>query len=274
MPSPRESRKEIFEDTLNWIRTDKRLSDSVMNARSNTRVYMENDYPEYEKDRFEKMSITISKDRSFEAAKKIKAEHPEYRVAVMNFANAFEPGGGVVHGASAQEECLCRCSTLYPVINTTEARKQYYDHHRKLESPMASDALIYSEDILVIKTDTALPERMEEADWYNVDVITVAAPDMRDRFMMKKPLNDRQVYQLFVRRIAHVLTVAASHKADAVVLGAFGCGAFYNNPEIVSTAFKQALEGFKTAFARCEFAIYCSEKDTVNYEVFKSVLTD
>lgn len=272
MTSPREARRLIFEDTLKWIKTDQRLFDSVKESRNKTRVYLENEYPEFEKDRFDGCEITVSKYRSFEAAEKLHEEYPNSRIAVMNFANAFEPGGGVVNGAGAQEECLCRCSTLYPVINTTEARKQYYDLHRNLESPMATDALIYSEDILVIKSDTALPERLPEDEWFSVDVMTVAAPDMRDRFMMKKPLNNQQVYELFVRRITHVLTVAAHHEADVLVLGAFGCGAFYNDPELVAEAFKQALEGFENTFKRVEFAIYCADRDTVNYEVFRSIL--
>ena len=53
-----------------------------------------------------------------------------------------------------------------------------------------------------------------------------------------------------------------------VILGAFGCGAFQNPPMVVAdgiyNAVKKHLEGFETI----EFAVYCSSRDTENFDAF------
>ena len=68
------------------------------------------------------------------------------------------------------------------------------------------------------------------------------------------------------------MTVAASHKADILVLGAFGCGAFRNDPEVVAKAYKTALEKFPKVFKKIEFAIDCSDEEQKNYHTFKDML--
>ena len=108
----RQDRVEIFEDTMEWIKSDTDLSDSVKKAKANTQVYYENDYPVFDSSKEQNEEIVITKNRSFQAAMDLVKENPNAKVAVLNFANAFHAGGGVTRGASAQEECLCRCSTL------------------------------------------------------------------------------------------------------------------------------------------------------------------
>ena len=66
-----------------------------------------------------------------------------------------------------------------------------------------------------------------------------------------------------------MFSVAASKNVDILVLGEFGCGAFHNDPEIVSKAYKTALEQFNGAFEKVEFAIFCAEHETNNYLAFK-----
>lgn len=272
-------RIEVFQDTMAWIRADSDLAASVDAAKKSTQVFYEDDYPAFDAAETGEMVVAVSGDRSFQAAIRLKREQPNAKVAVMNFANAFHAGGGVKEGASAQEECLCRTSTLYPLLYRNYLRNTFYKHHEDLNSPKATDSLIYTEGVVICKTDEDLPKRMPKEDWVTVDVITIAAPDLRERsnplFALVNggtAMSDAELFGCHVKRAIHMLTCAAAKGADMLVLGAFGCGAFMNNPEVVARAFKTALQEFPKVFRRVEFAVYCPPGGSRNYEVFKKVL--
>ena len=127
--SAREERVKIFEDTMDWINTDKDLSDSVNNAKNHTEIFYEDDYPEFNQKNICDTQITVTRHRSFEAAIKLHKTDITSKIAVLNFANAFHAGGGVTTGSSAQEESLCRTSTLYPLIYRKYLRDTFYKHH-------------------------------------------------------------------------------------------------------------------------------------------------
>lgn len=260
---------EVFNDTRKMIKDDEYLSAAVDQSQKKTTIYYGNKYPQIIIKENSDMEITVTHDRSFQAAMRLKRENPRQKVAVMNFANAFQPGGGVTIGANAQEECLCRCSTLYPVLDCDELKKDFYGFHKKIGDSRATDAVVYSEDIVIFKTDESVPQRMPKEDWVKVDVITVAAPDLR-----KISMSDAELFGYHVRRAMHVLTVAARHDADTLVLGAFGCGAFANNPKVVARAYKAALAEFPKVFKKIEFAIYCPDEEQVNYNTFKNILAE
>ena len=277
--STREERIAIFEDTQDWIRTEPTLQDAVDYAKKHTTVYYENDYPEFDVCKTHDTEITVTGSRSFEAAMRLHAENINSRIAVMNFANAFHPGGGVKSGASAQEECLCRTSTLYPLLYRRTLRDSFYAHNKKLNTPKASDSLVYTENVVICKTDEDLPKRMSAENWVTVDVITVAAPDLRVTsnthfpiIQLGKTMNEAELFGYHVKRAIHVFTCAAAQGAEILVLGAFGCGAFQNNPEVVARAYKTAIEEFPNAFKKIEFAVFCSPRDSKNYEVFNRIL--
>ena len=278
--STHEQRIEVFWDTMSWIESDPDLAASVEAAMNNTTVFFEDDYPAFDDTKVNKMKVTVSGDRSFQAAMRLAAENPGAKIAVMNFANAFHPGGGVTKGSSAQEECLCRTSTLYPLIKNNPFSDPYYNHHHhELNTPKASDSLIYTEGVVICKTDEDLPKRMPKDKWVTVDVITIAAPDLRDKSNTMVPLvnggtymNNAELFGYHVKRAIHMLTCAAAKGADILVLGAFGCGAFRNDPEVVAKAYKTALEVFPKVFKQIEFAVYCPPTGSRNYDVFKKVI--
>ena len=257
----------VFEDTIKWINTNKELYESVDNSINNTMVYFEDNYPEYTKRFYKDTVITVSKDKSFQATMRLSKDNPDKKIAVLNFANSIHPGGGVTRGARAQEESLCRTSTLYPVI-MDQISESYYDHHRKLNDKRATDSLIYSENIIICKTDDDIPKRMPKKDWVNVDIITMAAPHLAGTNGYGLVIDDSELFDIHHNRALHMLTVAAYKNVDILVLGAFGCGAFNNNPDVVSKAYKQALEQFNGAFEKIEFAIFCAEHETNNYLAF------
>ena len=195
--------------------------------KNNTEVFYEDDYPVFDASKVQDTEISVTKYRSYEAAMLLHEENPDAKIAVMNFANAFHAGGGVV----------------------------------------------------IFKTDEDLPKLMPKDEWVNVDVITIAAPDLRAKSNPYAVLvgdgtymNKAELFGYHVKRAIHMLTVAAAKGADILVLGAFGCGAFENDPEVVARAYKVALQEFPKVFKKVEFAVYCSPKDSTNYDAFRAVL--
>lgn len=117
---------------------------------------------------------------------------------------------------------------------------------------------------------------LEEEDLVTVDVITCAAPDLRyEPSNSYNPgdgeassLNSDALYQLHIKRAKHILTVAIDNNVDILVLGAFGCGAFRNDPFIVAKAYKHVLKTFRGYFDRIELGIFTIETESSNYIAF------
>lgn len=269
-------RVQVFQDTTNWIKADPDLTEAVEKAKIRTEVFYEDDYPSYTRLPLRDMAITVTQDRSFQAAMRLSKENPVAKIAVMNFANAFHPGGGVRSGAGAQEESLCRTSTLYPLLYRRTLQHSFYRHHEVLNTPKASDSLIYTEGVVICKTDTDLPERLPKEDWVTVDVITIAAPNLRQRDNRYAELaaggaamTDPELFGYHVKRAIHMFSCAVAKEADILILGAFGCGAFRNKPEVVANAYKTALQVFPKVFDKIEFAVYCPPGKDENYNAFR-----
>ncbi len=292
----RENRKEqniaVFEDTMDWIRQNGTLRDAVEETKKRTVFYpasvladggssgsADADCAAFAK-RYERTQVEVTAFRSFAAAMREKRREPEKRAAALNFASATNPGGGVTRGSSAQEESLCRLSTLYPCLNTPELKRAYYDFHRQRHDALYTDACIYTPDILVIKTDDDRPERMEEKSWCRLDVISCAAPNLRERpsnAMNPGPakpvrITPEALLPILKQRARRILSVAAENREDILILGAFGCGAFRNPPETAARAWAEVLPEFSGVFAKVHFAVYCRPDDLRNYLVFDEVM--
>ena len=196
--------------------------------------------------------IIVTEDTSFEAARK---QLDQGRVAVLNFANPHYPGGGVFQGAMAQEECLCRSSNLYPCLESGGVFGDFYRYHQKQTDYDFSDRLIYVPGITVFKDDAPVPQSRKPEDWFRVDVITCAAPYLAKR----RYVNRAVLGNLFKARIRNILEAALDNEAEVLILGAFGCGAFGNPPEVVARAFREVLaEQRYQAFRRVVCAIRSS----------------
>ena len=221
--------------------------------------------------------VLVSTKRTYEAA----SYYRDKRVCVHNFASATNPGGGVTKGSSAQEECLCRCSTLYFSLNSSDMWSGFYSPHRTTKNPIHNDDCIYTPMVTVFKTDTVEPKLMSEKDWYTVNVITCAAPNLRlmpsnamntGDGMRSAKLSDNELYELHVKRLSRIMDVAVAGGNEVIILGAFGCGAFENNPEVVASASKEVVSKYMNCFEIIEYAIYCSPRDEENYKIFKRIL--
>ncbi len=269
----------VFKDTERLCNTNSKLAESVKKATAAQKLILESDnLPEQDRDIYEKTAnVVVSKKRTFEAAAGYKEQH----IAVHNFASASNPGGGVVRGASAQEECLCRCSGLFFNLDTPAMWDAFYQPHRASHDPIHNDDIIFTPNVTVFKTDTATPKLMPESDWYDVDVITCAAPNLRNfkgnRYSSRDGekeiiITNDDLLIIHEKRLRRILEVAISEGCDTIILGAFGCGAFQNNPEIVALAYKNVLKDYLHAFENIEFSVYCSPRDERNFKIFERVL--
>ena len=269
----------VFQDTEKLCKTDNKIAEAVKKSTAGQKLILEKDVREKpELHRYEEPAkVIVSKKRTLEAAKAYK----DQKVAVHNFASASNPGGGVQKGASAQEECLCRCSGLFFSLNTPDMWNGFYTPHRNARDPIHNDDIIYTPDVLVFKTDTATPVLMGEKDWYYVDVITCAAPNLRDKPSngynsgdgnSKVKVTDKKLLSIHEKRLRRILDVAVSEGVDTVILGAFGCGAFMNNPNVVAQAAQNVIKDYLKAFRNIEFAVYCRSDDDRNYRTFERML--
>lgn len=258
---------EIFQDTETFYKTDENLRQAIHDSIKGTKFYAANEYPALSERRFNETKISVVKRRTLDMAISMQRRHLELKIAVHNFASATNPGGGVRHGSRAQEESLCRCSTLYPVLNTEENFKRYYAVNRERGTTLYDDACIYTPEIIVFKSDIDKPARLPRDQWDLVDVITIAAPNLRNL-----NVSDEELFALQETRLRHIFTVVAHHGAEIFVTGAFGCGAFRNNPEVVVNAYNKILPEFDGFFKEIVFAIYCRPHETQNFDTFKKIL--
>ena len=275
----REENVIIFRDTEKKCKSVDKLSTAIKHSTETQKLILKDEvYLVTELEKYEgEAKLVVSRKRSYEAASAYKGS----RVCVHNFASASNPGGGVVRGSTAQEECLCRCSTLFFSLDTKEMWDGFYAPHRAERDPLHNDDCIYTPDVVVFKTDTASPVMMPENEWYSVNVITCAAPNLREKpsNMMNfgdghkaANISDKDLLALHEKRLARILDVAVTEGNEVVILGAFGCGAFENKPEIVAQAAKNVITKYMHAFITIEFAVYCSPRDDSNFRVFESML--
>lgn len=186
-------------------------------------------------------------------------------VAVLNFASARNPGGGVVKGGrGAQEESLARASGLYDALMQCP---EFYDAHRDDPDPFYSDRVIHAPDVPVFRRDDGswLPRPVFAA------FLTSAAPNRR-MIERDRPRTAGRIAGVLSDRARGVLAVAAHHGASRLVLGAWGCGVFGNEPEEVADAFAGHLSGdFSGVFREVVFAI--PNGDDATRETFERALS-
>lgn len=194
-------------------------------------------------------------------------------VLVLNLANPVNPGGGVRRGATAQEEDLCRTSSLLLSLESKDAAA-YYQYNKSLDTYMGSDAIIITPQVEIIRDENGelLPESVV------VSVMTCAAPMLRYGL---EGMTDEQYRQMVYHRIAGMLTVAAYLGYKRLVLGAFGCGAFQNDAHVVSDLFYNAMKEFdydgmhlKDCFNRIDFAVMDHSADQYNFREFSRNFTN
>ena len=278
----RQDNVEIFEDTQRLYSSNERLISAIKHSSAmqecftgTGRHWYGPEHRIYQKP----VRTVISPKRTLEAA--APYAYAGKKVCVLNFASATNPGGGVIKGSSAQEEAICRCSTLYPNLKAERAWEKFYAPHRRAHDPLHNDDCIYTPGVMVFKSDTDYPQLLPEEKWYSVNALTCAAPNLRERPSNEMNAGDgddavhisrEDLQALHEKRMRKVLEIAWRKGNEIVILGAFGCGAFRNPPAVVAQAMKTVVQEYRMRFETIEFAVYCSTQYDTNYRVFQQVL--
>ena len=176
--------------------------------------------------------------------------------AVLNFASYNNPGGNFINGSTAQEECLCHESYLYNVL---KGRIGYYKiNHKNKNISLYSVRALYSPNVRFTK----------ECKDVFCDVITCAAPN-KTAAQKYYNVSDEENSEVLKERIEFVLKIAQDNGVDNLILGAYGCGVFGQDPLEVAKIFKEFLSGKYKSFNKVIFAI--PNRLEMNYKCFKRI---
>lgn len=203
-------------------------------------------------------AVEVTGETTLAAARRLGGD-----VACLVFASARNPGGGFLNGAQAQEESLARASALHAC---QQAAPQFYRIHRQQADLRYSDRVIYSPAVPVFRDDDGtLLSRP-----YLVSFLTAAAPNLA-AINATQPDSAATVPDVLGTRAARVLQIAAAHRHRRLVLGAWGCGVFGNDPAVVASAFAKALDQARW-FEQVVFAVYDRQPARPAYQAFARIL--
>jgi uncharacterized protein (TIGR02452 family) len=205
--------------------------------------------------------VEVTGESSLQAARRLGGD-----VAVLNFASARNPGGGYLNGAQAQEEALCRASALYTCLLRAP---EFYDHHRAHRDPFYTDRVIHSPAVPVFRDDRG--RLLDEP--YTVAFLTSAAPNA-GVVLRTAPERAADLPRALAVRAERVLETAAARGHGRLVLGAWGCGVFQNDPAQVAGAFRALLGPggrFAATFEHVVFGVLDRTPDNVVRAAFDQV---
>jgi uncharacterized protein (TIGR02452 family) len=205
--------------------------------------------------------VEVTPETTLAAARRLAADGAT-DVLALNFASAKNPGGGFLGGSRAQEESLARSSALYPSLMSQPA---YYDANRVGPPAVYTDHAIYSPGVPTFRGDDgALLDAACPVSFVTMPAINVSA--MRQNHCV----DPDAIAATMTRRIGHVLALAAAKKRRALVLGAWGCGVFGNDPRQVARLFAAALAGpVGACFERVVFAVFDPSAGGGNLSAFR-----
>ncbi|WEH38356.1 TIGR02452 family protein [Streptomyces sp. AM 2-1-1] len=231
-------------------------------ALSGTRLYGPEPVAVAALDSHRATAFEVTGESSLRAARRLSEEGPD-EVAVLSYASARNPGGGYLNGARAQEEDLCRGSALHATLLRAP---EYYAHHRAHRSAFYTDRVIHSPGVPVFRDDRGTLLEVPCAAGF----LTSPAPNA-GVIRRQTPEEAHRVPAALARRAERVLEVAAACGYRRLVLGAWGCGVFQNDPAQVADAFAGLLTDagrFTGHFDRVVFGILDRAPDSATRAAF------
>lgn len=206
--------------------------------------------------------FSVTSETTLAAARQVASE----RVLCLNFASAKNPGGGFLGGSQAQEESLARATGLYAALQRQPA---YYAANRAQSGHgLYTNHLIYSPDVPVFRDDddALLPAP------YGVSMITSPAVNAG---AVRKNAPDQMaaIERTMKQRMRSVLAVSLAHGYQRLILGAWGCGVFRNDPVDVARWFADLLQDeaeFGGCFGRVDFPVLDTTNELTTFRAFEN----
>jgi uncharacterized protein (TIGR02452 family) len=221
-----------------------------------TRLYRPTDFPEkiegcVRDEPWPETTSEVTPETTLEAARRLAADEAQRDILCLNFASAKNPGGGFLSGSQAQEESLARSSALYTCLTHM---REMYEFNRGYGTSLYSDYMIYSPQVPVFRDDDG--RLLEEP--YRVSFITAPAVNA-GAVRRNEPDKAELIRPTMQRRLERLLWVASRHGHATLVLGAWGCGVFHNDPASVAALFAGAFgvgAPFHGCFSHVAYAVY------------------
>ena len=214
------------------------------------------DLPDVEKDI--KTKILFEKDYTVSVAYKYKKDNPDKNICILNFASAKNPGGGFLRGSMAQEESICYVSTLYHSLIQSD---MYEINKKNPQNGLYNDIGIYTNEICIFKLHRDDVEYIAP-----VFPSVISCPAVNKNNAIDRGITEDKIFDKMCDRIRLVFEIAKSHNVDILILGAYGCGVFGNDPNDIKEIFFGLLDNdYENVFEKIVFAI----PDIDKYEIFR-----
>lgn len=206
---------------------EKFYHNEINEAFKHKRVYSyESDFSEFDSGN----PLFIFENIGSQDAVKKYAKHEKDKCCVLNFASFKNPGGQFIAGSKAQEENLCHNSILYNVLMRCT---DYYDKNKTmLNKGLYKDRALYLDDIVFTFDDGDV----------KCDVLTCAAPNKS--LIRYGNFDESENFYALFQRMVFIRKICENEKVDTLILGAWGCGVFKQNPQdvadIIQSVFKSS----------------------------------
>lgn len=186
--------------------------------------------------------VQLTNDKSHIALIKLNNEYPDKKLAVLNCASYFRPGGGFLKGNISQEECLCFNSALFPILE----KSGVYDERlqRKDIKPEYQSEIMCTPYVPFFKGK-------DLNDKFYVDVISVSPPNKN-----RKGVTNDIIQTAIKERLENVFLSAAIQDTDCLILHGWGCSNMnFKMIRYIIDTFNDLLSRYKNLFDKIVFTI-------------------